>query len=239
MSAKTCETVECDEKRRAFVAFSSILAILCTFSLNLEGCKSTEKSTAPKSNEYTVKSGEKTAQPIEKKRLVDNKTKYVISVDVSKIPSLLAVNGVTVDLIEVGPWVNQMPVSDGPESETAEAKAQREARNRHLVATAVLRNGAEDELQVELLAAFISFDAGAVGQPVAEGGLTLIDETGMPSGEVKTVLEASKPKRIVRFRGSGLYREGHQNQILYLTLILQIGDNIFRVRRGGNVVLAM
>lgn len=234
------EAIQFGGRMRESATFLGALVVLCAFLVSLRGCQSAEESTMPPSNENTLQPSEEAAQPSEETRLVNKKkTKYAISCDVSMIPGLVAVNGVTVDLIEVGPWVNRMPASGGPEGEDEAAKAKREAKNRHLVATAVLRNGTENELQVELLAAFISFNALTVGDPVEPGGLSLIDETGMPSGQVKTVLAASEPKKIVRFRGSGLYGVGHDNEILYLTLILRVGDSVFRVRRGGNVVLAM
>ncbi len=159
-------------------------------------------------------------------------------IDAAQLVSLVNMNGVTVDLIEVGPWYNRMP---GPAQGGGddEQKVEDDGRNRHLVAAMVLRNANDSAVQVTLEQAFISFDAGELGDAVTPGRLSVTDDTGMPSGRLGVTLAASEPKQIVRLRGYGLYGKGHENETLYLTLLLRVGDQYIRVRRGGKVVVAM
>lgn len=159
-------------------------------------------------------------------------------IDASQLVSLVNKNGVTVDLIEVGPWYNRMP---GPAQGGVEddQKVEDDGRNRHLVAAMVLRNANDSAVQVTLEQAFISFDAGELGDAVKPGGLSVTDDTGMPTGRLEVTLPASEPKQIVRLRGYGLYGKGHENETLYLTLLLRVGDQYIKVRRGGKVVVAM
>lgn len=166
-----------------------------------------------------------------------------VPIDVSKLVSLVNMNGVTVDFIEVGPWYNRMPGTGGGggggNQGDADSPKQDEGRNRHLVATVVMRNNNNHEVQVLLEQAFISFEKDQVGEAVTPGSLSLMDDTGMPTGKMMVMVPANEPKQLVRFRGWGLFGEGHENEMLYLTLLLKIDNQYVTVRRSGKVVAAM
>ena len=168
---------------------------------------------------------------------------FVMPTDVSQMVGLININGVTADFIEVGPWYNRMPGAGGGggggNQGDADSPKQDEGRNRHLVATVVMRNNNNHEVQVLLEQAFISFEKDQVGEAVTPGSLSLMDDTGMPTGKMMVMVPANEPKQLVRFRGWGLFGEGHENEMLYLTLLLKIDNQYVTVRRSGKVVAAM
>ncbi len=163
------------------------------------------------------------------------KQAYCIPTDLQSIPTLIENDDVFIDLIEVGPWYNRMPLivdEDGKESPDA-------AGRRHLVTSIVFANKTEADMSIELIAACVSFGESELGAHVASGALSLIDEQGMPGGTMRTLIAPMSNKNVVRFRGEDLFDAGHENQMLYLTLVIRVNDTYYTLRRPGKVVVAM
>jgi len=163
--------------------------------------------------------------------MVHNEPDYQIPTDVMAIPSLIEHDGEwSIDLIEVNPWYNRMPVMGEDESPTG---------RRHLVARAVINNQTDHDDVARLVDAYISFEQSTLGEPVPEGEFTLIDDSGMPGGAVEQTIKAHSFKNQLRFRGENLFGAGHDNDTLYLTIVLDFAGETIILRRGGNVVVAM
>jgi len=185
---------------------------------------------------FTVSACESTHMNADEQERTMQPPAYSLPDDVASIPNLIEREGEwSVDLIEVNPWYNRMP----PVGE------ENPAGRRHLVSRAVINNQTETAMIARLVEAYIAFDPDALGERVPEGEFTLIDERGMPSGNLRQRIEPESFKNQLRFRGEDLFGPGHDDDTLYLTLVLELrpeaaesGEYLI-LRRGGDVVVAM
>jgi hypothetical protein len=136
------------------------------------------------------------------------------------IPAAATAGALTVELNRVIAWTDRMPVigPDGP--------------RRYMILSATMTNTSDAPLEVRLDRGYLSFDEGQVGTPT--DGISLRGSNGLASGQKSLVLQPGE-RRVVQFRGDGLFTDDKAGQRLFVTLEFSAAGATAFVRNSGIV----
>lgn len=139
--------------------------------------------------------------------------------ELKAIGSSASTGDVGVEIIDVAAWVNRMPMA---------------TNNRHLVINLKATNQSTQPREIKFRRAFHSFEPTHEGAPM-KVALSFIDpETGMP-GSARAQKIAANGTAEIALRAIDAYPEGHEDETMYMLVILEIDGRVLALRNHGTI----